>query len=280
MEDAAGPQRRAAEAPIDGVGAGDGADVPGAFEHDLAEGEEAVGLVDGAADAVERAADAGDETVGQVLGHAADADVAVHHARAADALEELLDLLTLAEAVHERRAEDADVGAESPVEEHVTGDAVQLAENDADQLRAFRRLDAHQLLGGQAEDELVVEVGHVVEPVEQRDDLPVVLSLAELLGAPVQIADDGLGVDDALALNGEDHAEDAVRAGVLRPHVEQHVDAFEAVVGGGIVDRCAGGGGDGGVGGHRVRSSRASSSRGVSQRGDSSSAHSAVSSKG
>ena len=188
----------------------------------------------------------------------------MHHAGAADAFEDLLKLLALAEAVHEGGAEDADVGAEGAVEEHVAGDAIELAEDDADELGALGGGDAHELLGGEAEDELVVEVRHVVEAVEERDDLPVVLALAELLGAPVEVADDGLSVDDALALDGEDHAEDAVGAGVLRPHVEQHVDAFEAVgafvVDGARRDRCAGA-----VGGHRGRSSRASSSSGVSQ---------------
>src|SRR5262249_59041802 len=37
--------------------------------------------------------------------------------------------------------------------------------------------------------------------------------------APVEVADDRVDADDRLALQGEDHAEDAVGRWVLRPHV-------------------------------------------------------------
>ena len=57
----------------------------------------------------------------------------------------------------------------------------------------------------------------------------VVLDLAELFGAAVQVADVWLDLDDALAVDPQHHAEDAVRAGVLRPHVDHEVDGVEGV---------------------------------------------------
>ena len=62
--------------------------------------------------------------------------------------------------------------------------------------------------------------------VGEHDDLAVVARLEELLGAAVHIADDRLGVLDALAVEHEPEPQHAVGGGVLRADVEHHVGAF------------------------------------------------------
>ncbi len=53
------------------------------------------------------------------------------------------------------------------------------------------------------------------------------LALEQLLRAPVEVSDVGLRVHDPLPVYPEDHAEDAVSGGVLRPHVDHDVQRFE-----------------------------------------------------
>ena len=82
-----------------------------------------------------------------------------------------------------------------------------------------------------------VEVADVVDAVEEGDYLGVVLDLAELLGAAVQVADVWFDLDDAFAVDPQHHAEDAVRAGMLRPHVDHEIDGVEGV---GLCGLCIG----------------------------------------
>ena len=224
-----GPEVRPAHAEVDGLLCPQDADAQGPLQEDFALAEEGVALVDAGLEDVHELGHAVGEVVGHVAGKAADAEVAVHHARAADGFEELLDMLALNEAVHEGRSENAHILAVGAVEHHMAADAVELAEDDPDELRPLRHGEAHQLLGGHTEDELVVEVGQVVQAVEQGDDLAVVLPLAELLRAPVQVADDRLEVHHPLTIHAEDHAEHAVGRRVLRPHIDQHVHRLEVL---------------------------------------------------
>ena len=105
----------------------------------------------------------------------------------------------------------------------MAGYAVQLPKDDANVLGALRHLRAHELLHGAAEDPLVVEVADVVHPVEEGDHLVVLLTLRQLLRPPVQVADMRLCIDHNLPVHPQQHPEDAVGAGVLRPHVHQQV---------------------------------------------------------
>ena len=98
-------------------------------------------------------------------------------ARAGYGLEELLDSLALPEAVENGR-HCAGVQSVYAVEEHVVGDAVELAEDGADVPSAFGDFQRHDLLDGHAEGELAVEVAYVVDTVEEGDDLRVVFDLA------------------------------------------------------------------------------------------------------
>ena len=147
----------------------------------------------------------------------------MHHPRAGDGLEQRLDALALAESVQDG-GHRAGVKPIDAVKQHVARHAVQLAEDYADMLRPLRRLDAHQLLHRHAHGELAVEIRHIIQPVEQRDYLAVLLPLAQLLGAAVQVADMRLRAHNALAIHPYDEPKHPVRGRVLRPHVDHQID--------------------------------------------------------
>ena len=169
------------------------------------------------------------EVVRQVVLDAPYAYVVVHHPSAAHGLEEGLDLLPVPERVHDR-SHGPNVQPHCPEEEKVAGYAVQLAHEHADVLRSLGDLQAHELLRRHAEDQLVVEVGYVVQAVEQGDYLGVKLPLAQLLRASVEVPNMRLNVHNALSVHPEKHTEDAVSAGVLRPHVDHHLDHVQLVL--------------------------------------------------
>ena len=168
-----------------------------------------------------------DEVVGHLPREPADAEVGVHQAVARDLLEDVLQVLALAERVREARAEEAGVDAERAHEHEVAAQPVQLGEDDADVLRPLRHLDVHQPLDREAVAEFGAELRQVLRAVAVADALAEVHRLHQLLAAAVHVADVRRHVDDLLAVDDEHHAEDAVRARVLRPHVDGHIDDFE-----------------------------------------------------
>ncbi len=88
---------------------------------------------------------------------------------------------------------------------------------------AFRGdLEPEELLDRQDEDELVVLEADIVDALRVRDRLPPRLVLHRLLEAGVEVADHCLGADDALALEVDDQAQDAVHRRVVRPEVDAH----------------------------------------------------------
>ncbi len=105
--------------------------------------------------------------------------------------------------------------------EQVRGDPVQLQVRDAQVLRARRHLLAEQLLDRHAEGDRVEVVGEVVHPLDERDDLPVLLVLAALLDAGVDVADDRRDVADHLPLERGQQPQHAVGGRVVRPDVER-----------------------------------------------------------
>ena len=145
------------------------------------------------------------------------------HPQARDHLEEPEPLLAVAPAVdhHRHRADVHAVGGE---EQQVAGDPVELGEEHADPLRPLGDVlvDAEELLGGEAEHQLVEQRRGVVHPRDVGGALEVGEVLARLLHAGVQVADDRLGAQHGLALELEHEAQHAVGAGVLRPHVDDH----------------------------------------------------------
>ncbi len=156
-----------------------------------------------------------------VLHHAADLDVARVHPLAGGHLEQVEDLLALAEAVPEHRHR-AEVERARPEPHEVGHDPVELEVDDPQVLRPRRDLEAEQRLDRAAEGHRVEVVGEVVHPLDHRDHLPVRLLLGGLLDPRVDVADDRADVADDLALERRQQAQDAVRGGVMRADVEGH----------------------------------------------------------
>ena len=157
---------------------------------------------------------------------AADAREVVGQARAAVLLEQVEHQLPLAQAVEEHRPR-ADVHGVAAEPDQVARDALQLSQRCPDVLRAARHLDRHQLLDRLDVADVVGGRRHVVHPVGQQDDLRVVAVLAQLLDAPVQVADPHVGVDHLLAVELQHDPQHAVGGRVLRPHVDDQLVGVE-----------------------------------------------------
>ena len=161
-----------------------------------------------------------DPAVGDVLDHAADLEVARVHALAGGHLEQVEQLLALAEAVPPDR-DRAEVERARAEPHEVAHDAVQLEVDHAQVLRALGDLDLEQRLDRAAEGHRVEVVGEVVHPLDDGDDLPVALVLGGLLDAGVDVADDRLDVAQDLAVERDQQAQHAVRRRVVRADVER-----------------------------------------------------------
>ncbi len=173
-------------------------------------------------------AQAGHELVVDVAVDAADPEVVEQHPLAGDRGQHLADLVALDEAVQDRR-QAAQVERHPAHEQGVARDPVELAGEHPDVLGAPRHLDVEQLLERHHRRPLAEQRAHVLERVDLADDLVVVGVLAQLLDAAVEVAEDGVEVDDALAADLEDHPQHAVRRGVLGAHVEEHLAVAERV---------------------------------------------------
>ena len=149
----------------------------------------------------------------------------LHHvrgqARAAECLEEIENQLALTEAV-ERHGERADVERVGSQPDEVGSNPRQLGHDHAPVLGAFRRFHSAQLLERQHAAEVVHRRGDIVCAVGPGNDLRVAVMLAQLLRAAVQVANDWIAGGNQLTIQRQDHAQHAVRARVLRTHIEGH----------------------------------------------------------
>src|SRR5262249_9214916 len=90
-----------------------------------------------------------------------------------------------------------------------------------------RQLDAEQPFDGHAERHAVRLRAQVVHALDERDYLLPFLLLRGLLDAGVEVTDGRRRRENLLAVELEYETEHAVRAGVLRPHVDGHRLAAE-----------------------------------------------------
>ena len=164
----------------------------------------------------------------QVAVDAADAHVVEEQLLAGQRGEHLDDLVPLDEAVEDGR-QAAQVERQPTHEQGMAGDAVQLAGQDADVLGASRHADVEELLGGHDRDQLAEHRGDVLERVAVADDHVPVAVLADLLDAPMEVPEDGVEVDDALAVDLEHDPEDPVRRGMLGAEVDEHLALTQGV---------------------------------------------------
>ena len=159
----------------------------------------------------------------QVGRGAAEREVAVGQPGAADLLEQIENLLAFAEGVQER-AERAEVEAVGAHADEVAGDAVHLGDDHAQmpgllgQLGSFISFSTRQRPA-----EIHVHPGQIVHPVGVRNPLPRREVLADLFGAAMQIADVRRHFGDDLAVGPQHQPQHAVRAGMLRAHVDEHL---------------------------------------------------------
>jgi hypothetical protein len=114
-----------------------------------------------------------------------------------------------------------EVEGRGPEPEQVARDPVELHVRDAQVLRASRHLLVEQALDRRAEGVRVEVIGQVVHPLNERDHLPVLLVLAALLDARVDVADERGDVAHDLALERAQEAQHPVRGGVVGPHVDR-----------------------------------------------------------
>ena len=226
---AGGAQQRAGDAVLQERRLVEGADALQALQGDLVLREEVAVLLDALRHVLAERQDAVGPARRDVVGDAARLDVARVHALAGGVLEEVEDAVALAPAVPEHR-HGAEVQGARRQEDEVRRDAVELEVDDAQVLRALGDLDLEQRLDGPAVRLRVEVVGEVVHPLHERDDLPVVLVLAGLLDAGVDVADDRPHVLHDLALEGHEQPQDPVRGGVVRAHVDRQQLALEAVL--------------------------------------------------
>src|SRR3989454_106291 len=180
-------------------------------------------LVDPLLDEVDSLADLLVPARRDVVARPADLVEAVEEPRARQLLEAVEHHLALADRVQEdggaAAQRPAHVQAPGAEPEAVRRDPLQLGGDHAQVLRALGDVDPRDLLDGRDVRELR---GHCGDVVGLRCDgriLDVGERLAELLVAPVEVADHRVHADDRLTLEREDHAKDAVGRRVLRPHV-------------------------------------------------------------
>ena len=150
------------------------------------------------------------EPGGQVLGDAADLDVARVHPRPARHLEQVEDLVAVVEAVPEER-DRPELERRRSEPDEVRVDAVQLGERHPGPDRAARDLDAEELLDRQHVQELVRVERDVVDARRVGHRLPPGLVLHVLLEARVQVADHRADSRDGLAVEVDDESQHAVR---------------------------------------------------------------------
>src|SRR5581483_12407762 len=97
------------------------------------------------------------------------------------------------------------------------------AEQNADQLRAFRHVEPEQLFRSEAESVLLIHGRDIIEPVEIRDRLQIRLLLDEFFSPPMQQTNMRVDTLDDLAIEFEHEAQHAVRRRMLRPEIDGEV---------------------------------------------------------
>ncbi len=172
--------------------------------------------------------EAAHEVMVEVAVHPADPEVVEQHPLAGQAGQHVDDVVALDEAPQDRR-QATEVERHPAHEQGVAGDPVELTGQDPDVLGPAGHLDVQELLERHHRRPLVEQRADILERVGVGDRLVVVGVLAQLLDAAVEVAEDRVEVDDPLALDLEDHPQDAVGRRVLGAHVDEHLTVAEGV---------------------------------------------------
>ena len=157
--------------------------------------------------------------VRQIAVDAARSDIGCVHARTADRLVDIQQILTFAKRKqHDRHG--AAVDGVRPDPQQVVEQARDLGKHDADVLGAQGHFKRQHFLDGQAIGLLVAHHRHVIQTVHVRQGLDVGLALGELLGGTVQQADVRVGALDDFAIELEHQTQYAVCSRVLRSKIQ------------------------------------------------------------
>jgi hypothetical protein len=104
----------------------------------------------------------------------------------------------------------------------MAADALQFGNQHPNALHPLRHLNAEQLLDRQGEGEAIGLGVEIVHALDQRDHLLPLLLLGGLLDAGMEIANRGRHGHHRFAIELQHQPQHAMRAGVLRPHVDGH----------------------------------------------------------
>src|SRR5262249_38092102 len=148
----------------------------------------------------------------QIVVNAADRDVGVSQAGAAHVLEQVENMFSFAEGI-KKWTERAEIQSVCSHADEVRGDAIELGNQNSNDLSLFRNLHAAQFFDGERVAEVHVHPGQVIHPVRIRDELDRQDIFADLLGTAVQIPEVRLHFGDNLAVRSQYQAQNAVRAG-------------------------------------------------------------------
>ena len=163
------------------------------------------------------------------MGHAADPQVVVEQARAAHPLEQVEYFLAVAQAPEKGRngPHVQSVGADR---QQVAGNTLQLGHEHADVFQPVRELlEPHELFHRQHVGQLLVHGAQVIHAVDVGDHLRVRHLLRVFLEAAVQVAEVRRNMLHQLPVGNDFEPQHAVRAGVLRPHLQDQVIALPLV---------------------------------------------------
>src|SRR5258708_16211653 len=219
---AAGAKHRTADAKRDAIGGIEKADIAGAADPDTVTGVQVGVFLNAALEILTEALDVFLEGVVGLVLQAADTESVGGKARAAVFFKDLEDFFALAHAIEEGR-ESADIEGVRAEPEQVAGYALEFGKDGADDPGARRGFDDEKFLDCFAIAQAVADGGNGGHAIEVRSKLSVGAIFGNFFDAAVEISYDALRADDALAIEFEFDAKDAMSGGMLRPHVD---DAF------------------------------------------------------
>ena len=169
---------------------------------------------------LQKFAQAVDQRRGKIAVHSPDPKIIQRQARAAELFKKVEQDFPFAERPEEHR-HGPDIQGLRAQPEQVADDALHFGHDRPDVLGPLRDRDADQFFHGAHVGVIVRHGAHVIQAIRMRNDLHVMEAFGELLHAAMQIPHVGNGLGDSLPVQFQYHPQDAVRAGMLRSHVEQ-----------------------------------------------------------
>src|SRR6266567_1525508 len=160
-------------------------------------------------------------SVWQILGHPSNPEPVRVHARAANRFNDTERSLAVVEHIEHRR-HLAKILCERAVPNQMADNAEELRHHHSNHLPARRHCDAGQLFYRRQVREIVHHAAQIVHAIGVRNIGMPRLALAHLFGAAVMKAYLRYGIDNLFAIQLENYAQNTMRAGVLRTHIQEN----------------------------------------------------------